>query len=354
MKLEYAITLNDFRALQKPFAGRAAANAGFKGVVIFSAAVTALGIYCFIKGLGWPVAAFLIGLAVVGCVAAYFSDVRSLRRAREKYDRDIALAYERLHCRDHRLVEVTDSGFSLVCKCGAVARPWSELTQFSENDRFFLLRTKAEGLLLPKSAFASEGDKTEFRRLATEQINHGRAFAARPVEFLCDRADLRSARLLHISRGGGWRPFLRAGAILFGLGVLLNFFLRSQGGAADPTIPLKAAALVLGAFLVATLVRVLQKGRQQRRPLRLYFGNEGLHLEDGTTIARYPWESFCGYLENDRIFLIYHNPRLYRVVPKRVLAERQTEFRRLLAARLQRFDYRNPVRLANAQVSKAA
>jgi hypothetical protein len=354
MKIEYGISIEDFRALQVPFTGRARANAGFKGLVVACCLVAALGVYCLVQGLGLPVGAFLIGLAALGVVAAYFFDVRSVRRAKQNCEKKIATAYQQLHCRDRRTLEVSEFGFTLSCKCGVVTRPWSELTQFSESDKFFLLRTKAEGVILPKSAFTSEGDKTEFRRLATDQINKSRPFASRPIEFLCSGAERRSARLLHIVQGGGWRLVLRVAVILLGLSLMLNFFLHSQGGQDDPTIPLKAAGLVFGAFLVAMAVRVMRVKPRTRTPLRVHFGEEGLHLQDQVTIARYPWEGFCGYLENSRIFLIYHNPRLYRIIPKRALASREPEFRALLLRKLSPFDYRNPIRAAAAQISKPA
>ena len=354
MKLEYAISVDDFRALQKPFATRPGRNAGFRAVVAVCCVVAALGVYCLVEGMGLLLAGFLVGLAALGSIGSYFLDVHSIRSSKEKYERNIAVAYKRLHCRDHRQVDISPSGFTLSCNCGTVTRPWTELMQFSENERFFLLRTKADSLLLPKSAFSSEGDKTEFRRLATEEINKSRAFAARPLEFVCSGSEMAAARLLHIVQGGAWRAVARSGVILFGVGCILNFFLRSQGGSDDPSIPLKAVGLTFAALVAAMAVRFFQRGGRQNQRLRLYFGNEGFHLEDSATIAKHPWESFCGYLENDGVFLLYHTPRLYRVIPKRIFGPRETEFRDLLRAKLPRFNYRNPVQPRAAQISRTA
>ena len=351
MKIEYAISMEDFRALQAPFRGRAGTNAGFKGALAACAVIAALGVYCLSAGLGLPVGAFLIGLGVAAGMASYFYDVYSVRRNKQKYEDNMALAYQRLHCRDHRIVEFDDGSFTLSCKCGTVTRPWSELTQFAENNRFFQLRTKGDSLLLPKSAFPGEGDRTEFRGLATDHINKNRAFASRPIEYVCSNMERRSARLLHITRGGGWRLVLRLVVIVAGISVLLNFFLRAQNSANSSRDSLIAFALVLFLFLVALFVRNSRATPRDHIPLKAYFGSEGLHLQDRTTIARYPWETFCGYLENDRIFLLYHNPRLYRVIPKRALGPRETEFRGLMAQKLAPYDYRNPVRLAGAQSS---
>ncbi len=354
MKIQYAISIDDFRALQTPLIGRAGANAGFKGAIVACFLMAALGVFCIVQGLGLPVGAFLIGLGALAGIASYFFDVRAVRRAKEKYETNVLVAFQRLHCRDHRAVEFNDSGFTLSCKCGVVTRPWSELAQFSENDKFFLLRTKVDGLLLPKSAFSSEGDRTEFRRLATDQINNNRAFASRPIEYVCTAGERRSARLLHIVRGGGWRLALRVGVTLAGTSYLLNLYLRLEYPSYGPALPFLAAGLVLLAFFVAVIVRSARTKSPNRAPLYVHFGEEGLHLQDQTTIARNSWESFCGYLENESILLLYYNPRLYRVIPKRALASREAEFRGLVFRKLSHFDYRNPVRVANTQVSKPA
>jgi hypothetical protein len=354
MKLEYAITLDDFRALQKPFTLRPMANPGFKGAVFAAICLAALGIYCLFAGLGLPVAAFLLALAAGGGTAAYFFDVRSVRRAQEAYERNLSLGFERLHCRDRRIVEVTDAGYTLSCNCGTITRPWTELTQFSENQKFFLLRTKSEGLLLPKSAFSSEADRTEFRRLASEKINTTRRFGSTPIEFVCNSAEQRAARLLHIRQGGGWRLIVRIVLVLLGFFVILTWFLRSQGGSQNPAIPYESAAIVAGMFIAGNLARRFRRPAQPHHPLRLHFGNDGLHLEDQANIVRHPWESFCGYLENDGIFVLYHHPRLYRIIPKRVLGAKTADFANLVHSKLVPFNYRNPVRVPNPQVSNPA
>ena len=65
MKIEYAISIDDFRALQRPFSLRAGASAGFKGTVVACAVIAVLGIYCLIEGFGLAVGGFLISLAAV-------------------------------------------------------------------------------------------------------------------------------------------------------------------------------------------------------------------------------------------------------------------------------------------------
>ncbi len=351
MKVEYAIPFDDFRALQKPISLQV--DVRFKGGVVVCGVMASLGIYCIIANFGLSVGGFLVGLAAVGGLAVYLHYVRSVRRAKEKYERDIALAYERLHCRDHRVVETNETGFTMTCNCGAVTYEWSQLVQFAENDRFFQLRTKADGLVLPKSAFASEGDKTEFRRLAAEQIYRTLAFASRSIELVSTKHDYWSARLLHVLRGGGWRRL--AGASLFLVGAASIFAIFHEHPPQNAIEKFTRIEIAIMSAVVAFSALMFVRGRKlkgtYRTALRMSFGEAGLHFQDAVAIARNPWESFCGYLEGRSIFLLYYNARLYRIIPKRALGSRETEFRELLLRKVSPFDYRNPFRLGPREVS---
>jgi hypothetical protein len=77
-------------------------------------------------------------------------------------------------------------------------------------------------------------------------------------------------------------------------------------------------------------------------PLRMYFSGDGLHLQDPASQGRTRWDQFLGHLEDRNTFLLYHNPKLYRVIPKRVLERREEEFRTLVETKLPRFNYRKP------------
>jgi hypothetical protein len=58
-----------------------------------------------------------------------------------------------------------------------------------------------------------------------------------------------------------------------------------------------------------------------------------------------------GFLENGRIYLLYYNPRFYRMIPKRALAGQEAAFQELLNRKLQPYDYRNPLPVANPATS---
>ena len=63
-------------------------------------------------------------------------------------------------------------------------------------------------------------------------------------------------------------------------------------------------------------------------------------MVDPASQSRRRWNELAGYLESRHLYLLYLNPRLYRIVPKRALGNRSAEFERLLQAALPTFDYR--------------
>ena len=148
---------------------------GFKAVLGACALISALGVFCIAEGMGLPVGGFLIGLGLVAGTGAYFYEQRSVRTRTEEYERKLVAGFQQIHCRDQRIFEADDSGFTSSCKCGTVTRPWSELKSFSENKTHFAFNTKMGGQVLPKSAFSSDAEITEFRALATGKLNQRQA-----------------------------------------------------------------------------------------------------------------------------------------------------------------------------------
>jgi hypothetical protein len=92
-------------------------------------------------------------------------------------------------------------------------------------------------------------------------------------------------------------------------------------------------------------VRIAKKRRAQYLgPLRVYFSDQGLHLQDPANQSRVPWTQFVGYLEGDGIMLLYYNPKFYRIVPRRALTGQAAKFQSLVGTKLNPYDYRNPIR----------
>jgi hypothetical protein len=336
MRLTYAVTFEDFKALQPPFTTRAGKNAGFKGVLGACGLISSLGVFCMAEGLGLPVGLFLIALGIAAGTAAYFYDQRSVRIRKENYDKKLAEGFQRIHCLDSRIFEANEGGFTTTCKCGTVTRPWSELTSFSESRTHFAFNTKMGGQILPKSAFSTEAEVTEFRALVSGKLNQDKPVTAPHFDFALSKSDLRAAYWLHSLQGGGWRSLLKALAVYGCMIYVVFVFWRSA-----PNDGIRAG--MVGGLVVLPLLRIVGRRRQHYfGPLRIYFSEEGLHLQDPANQTRQSWKQFVGYLERDSILLLYYNPRLYRIVPKRALTGAASRFQTMVETKLMRFDYRNP------------
>lgn len=286
----------------------------------------------------------LMGLGVVLGGFAYLLDRRSLRRWRARREMDLLAAWDRVHCRESRTLEASSESLALSCKCGLVARPWTELTGFTETPSFLIPLTRFESFPIPKSAFSSEGQLTEFRSLIVDKLHTDRPFNACPIEFAHTGADFWRAKWLHVRKGGGWRRVLKIGFVMAAfVYAIVVIVARARLGQA----PAWLVPLSLGAF-VFFLMRTVRPRQHYYGPLRIYFSEEGFHVVDPGSQSRRRWNELAGYLEDRHVFLLYLNPRLYRIVPKRALGHRLENFGRLVQTALPPFDYRRRFPIANA------
>jgi hypothetical protein len=291
--------------------------------------------------LAFPIESALIFLLLGGAGGAvtYWLNRRSqakLEQARQRHGERVRTVYEHLHCRDRRTIEVSDAGFTHSCRCGQVTRPWTELVSFSENNFVLGLQTKSEFILVSKRGFSSPGEITEFRGLVLDQL--GRQRTVPYVDFAYIRGDFTRAQLLHIVRGGGWKPLAQKAIVTSAISYLALFAVFVDRRAHFGALPWYAMPALFGFWASALLVQVLNKARTAKHyygPLRAWIAEDGISLRDQATETRIGWEHFIGYLEDSRIYLLYHNPRLYRIFPKRIFDERhEQEFRRLLTSKL--------------------
>jgi YcxB-like protein len=349
VQITYGISFDEFRTLQpapRPHAGRTAFVL-VMGLVCLSLIVPGAGLVVQAVADGQaPPAAALASIALGAALGAfaYLLDRRSLRRWHVRREQAIYAAYERVHCRDSRTLQATSESLSLTCKCGLVARPWSELTGFTETPSFLIPLTRNESFPIPKSAFSSEGELTEFRRLILDKLHTDRPFNACPIEFAHTHEDFWRAKWLHVRKGGGWRRVLK---VAFAVALFLYAIAFTMNGARTGQLPSWLVLVVLGAFafFLATTMRLRQ---HYFGPLRIYFSEEGFHVVDPASQSRRRWNELAGYLEDRHIYLLYLNPRLYRIVPKRALGHRLEEFGRLVQTALPPFDYRRRYPVANA------
>jgi hypothetical protein len=169
MRLCYPVTLKDFQASRPPFTARAGSSAGVKGVLVTCGVICVLGVVGVVQKFAVAPCVFAIVLTLLAAWAAYAWDKRCVDRAKHKHERKTLAAYQQQHCLEERIFETIEGGYQFSCKCGTVFRAWTELTQFSENNALFKLRTAMGLHLLPKSAFASESQRNEFRAMVADR-----------------------------------------------------------------------------------------------------------------------------------------------------------------------------------------
>jgi hypothetical protein len=341
MRLSYAIKFDDFQTLQPPLPAAKSATAGFKGVLVACALIALLGVFLMLQGMGLPVGLFLIGLGLAAATGAYFYEQHSLRKNKENHAKRLAAEFERIHCRDERVFTAGENEFTASCKCGTVTRPWSELTSFSENKTHFAFNTKMGGQILPKSAFASEAQVTEFRALVSGKVNQDKPSNSPYFDFVFSRDDYRAAYWLHTLKGGGWRHLARilATSVISTWGCVVIW--RYVSVSRDPIVLVGLIALLVAAPAYGMIKR--RRNKKYIGSLRLYFSDEGLHAQYPATQSRRPWSQYIGFLENSDVIILYLSPGFYSVVPKRALAAQAGRFQTLLKTKLGIYDYRNPM-----------
>jgi hypothetical protein len=175
--------------------------------------------------------------------------------------------------------------------------------------------------------------------LVLEKISSDRPFAKPPIEFNYMKEDFSRAQALHIRKGGGWRAWVRPVLVLS----FCSFGLAGIWTSGEPTQDSLYWTGIVG--VVAGIVFLRAFGGRKKHylgPLRMYFSDGGLHLQDPASQGRTRWDQFLGYVEDSNMFLLYHNPRLYRIIPKRILGNREREFRSLVESKLPGFNYRKP------------
>ena len=279
----------------------------------------------------------LVGLGAVSALAAYYFEKKWF----EILERATSVTLSRLirlYTAAKREFEVTEKDFTAACRCGKLTMPWSEMTQFSERPSHFYVGMKRAGHLIPKSAFGTEGEITEFRRLLSSKLQAQKQLSDRHLSFACRKEDYRWARILHVVNGGGYRK------ILSDLLRLACFIITIR--VMRTSIAPYNKALFFGVFGGLSGLVLLRLARTRTRyylgPIKIYFSDEGLHLQDPATLSRNSWSQFIGYLESSHVLLLYHNPRFYRVIPKSALTTEGAAFRALVESKLSKFNYRCP------------
>ena len=145
----------------------------------------------------------------------------SARRTVREHGEFLRDSYGRLHCRDRRFVETTEDGVVFGCDCKTEAETWADVGSWWEMDGEFLLFTRRNTVGIPKGAFGTEGERTEFR--ATLSGHAGKDALSQIAKFFASRGDWKRARWLLFMKEG----WIRCGALLLWAGCMTVFILMA-------------------------------------------------------------------------------------------------------------------------------
>jgi hypothetical protein len=248
---------------------------------------------------------------------------RDARRQQEEFLRD---SYSRLHCRDERFVETTDDGLLLGCNCESVLRPWAIFAGVGETDGGFALFTNFEVVTIPKAAFHSGGEQTEFRAILAQRLNENKSATARAVEFACNQQDWRNAAWLQFKMGGWIRvaaltlfAFLVAGYSLF---QVPYFDVNAQ----ELSPPLIAGACIYALLLLTVALMFRRKPFQHSVPMKVWFAEDAIYIQQPVIEMRIPWSHMSGCLADKKSLLLGQRDKSVILIPQRFISPIQREY----------------------------
>jgi membrane protein implicated in regulation of membrane protease activity len=343
MKLDYGITFSDFAATQPEVSQQSSKNA-LLGAGSFLLVFAGVGLFLIVSGFRHPETGYLgvggvfVTLAIAAAGVLYLRDQRSSRSKSERHSRQLEASYRKMHCTDSRTLLIEQDSLTASCKCGSVRRPWAALAGLQETERFFFLRTQSEVFFIPKSAFASQAEVTEFRSLISEHLNTSTPLTGISIRFVYTRQDFFRAKLLHLRKGVATSTqielALRWVAIPYVLFIVGRFLLVHVFTEVDP------GGLVVAVVVPTLLIWPYFRRRRTRLlslPTEARITNDEVYLQDSLGQGRFRFDSCCAYLEDDWNYIVYHNPKRYRILPKRAFTESQKErFDQIIQSKLSR------------------
>jgi len=270
------------------------------------------------------------GMAVI--VFCVWHERRTDASMRQKYESQLKAKFKGLHCSNNRTIECSPAALQISCGCGSTSRPWTEVSAFTEGPLFFQINTRQETHLIPKRAFASESERTEFRALVGEHVHVAPALSGTRIQFVRTKADARKARILHLKKGLSSKQKLNIAVSCAVLIWAVFYGIRAVTGNPHYAISLGVCAL----SLTARFSPWIKKSRNRYfGQFNASFDGEGIQIQDNVSTARYRWTDFRGYAKDSSYWLLYHTNNTYRAFPRRAFQLNQaSEFNQLLEKNL--------------------
>lgn len=336
MRIDYAIRFEDFRALYPPYQP-SLDNQGFRALTLVSLAFSSIGaLYIYFKR-DWMIGSVFLGMGVVAFLIGLIVERKNITESKTRAQQEFRNAYRQVHCRDRRFMEADDHAITFGCQCGKGSVAWAEVTGFREDDASFVVLSGQANAAIPKSAFSSGAQQTEFRSLLTSHVQPERGVGAAWIEYHTQPRDRRQGYWLNVFAGGGWKT-LGSQALTF---MIAGYGCISLLGRLDSAV---RASILVPVAIFAFWGMSRPKAFRYHGLLRLQASREELVIQDEQASVKNSWDDFIGFLEDEHVMLLYYNPKLYRLIPKRAFPAANHGFPQMVRSRLRVYNYRRPFR----------
>jgi hypothetical protein len=337
MRASYSISQDTFVGLQPPFLAIEPLGRGLFFFLHFVTIFTGVGfvlVFAHVAFLMWqspPPSTSLIdatvvfGLGLLVLMGVWVARKLLIRSSQNQHEQFLRDSYTRLHCREDRFVETTEDGLEYGCACKTSSVPWPKFTMLAESNGAFVLFIGAEVLVVPKGAFPSEADRTEFRAILSQRLSHDRSLTARAIEFVCDQKDWRNARWLQFKRGG-WIGMARLTGLAALESVMPLFFIPFFDVRSPWSGPFVAGAGFFGLLIVGLAIIARRKPPLYGLPLKAWFSEEVIYLQSPVAEGRIAWSQVSGCFADKRSIILVNNGQVFLLIPQRCIAPTQREY----------------------------
>ena len=175
-----AMSLDDLASFQPPYEPSPAQDLRLRKPRRVCGAAVCLGLLLAAaerQHLIGPLPVVADALIVVLTMAAGFALVQFQRILAQTRSAELALHQEEVeqrfrfaHCPNDRWLEVSERGFSSVCRCRRVDHLWAEPMSLAENDLVFFLRTRSDVHVISKRTVRECRRLDELRALLHDRI----------------------------------------------------------------------------------------------------------------------------------------------------------------------------------------
>jgi len=344
VRVTYSVSWENFLATQRPFDFAATRGTGFFVTIFASLIAVASGVLIFAHHLTVEdrTVAEALGVSQIACflivagggVLAWLlvRDKRSAKREEREFEQVLRNRFEDLHCRDKRYIEAGPDVLSVGCACSETQVPWKNVRAV-ETPSGFVFATAKETVIVPKEAFPTEAERTQFRATLPAIAGEPSLPQGRAVNVQCSLADWKRARWL-LFRAIAWKiSFFR---LFFAAGV--GYLLVIASVAVDSNI-VPDRSLIVGAVVIALIAFPLPLKQPPR-----YVGNFVASFSEGGIHLQFPWGPIAvdwhriwkfAFDNNSLLIFLIDMSRL--LIPRRCLGEAQWEIvRQLLESKVVR------------------